>query len=232
MIHKNFEFNLKKLTRKRRGVAEVISSLLLVVITVVGAVILTSFIDESFVSGSQTVISGTETTIKTIKLRAFDTRDGIGLMGYDDLDNKIANLKLCRSSCPTANTHPNFDGSEFLVIQIENQGAHTIFLSNVYLDNVDHVWDSDTATKTLDPDSATSSGGKYPSDGKFSVLSSDISDLSQRKDNQIQSGETVNLLIKLDTTNPDIDLSKTMRVQLNIGASNLAEFLIESGGSQ
>ena len=57
MTLNNTKFSFEKLSmRKRRGVAEVISTLLLVVITVVGAVILTSFIDESFVSGSQSVV--------------------------------------------------------------------------------------------------------------------------------------------------------------------------------
>ena len=43
---------------------------------------------------------------------------------------------------------------------------------------------------------------------------------------------SVNLLIKLDTTNPDIALSKTIRAQFNIGSNQLSEFIIESGGAQ
>jgi hypothetical protein len=54
----------------------------------------------------------------------------------------------------------------------------------------------------------------------------------QCSENQIQSGQRVNLLIKLDTDNPDIPLSKTIRAQFNIGANQLSEFLIESGGAQ
>jgi len=54
----------------------------------------------------------------------------------------------------------------------------------------------------------------------------------QNPDNQIESGQTVNLLIKLDTTNPNIPLSKTIRAQFNIGSNQLSEFLIESGGAQ
>ena len=35
-----------------------------------------------------------------------------------------------------------------------------------------------------------------------------------------------------DRETPDIKLSKTMRVQLNIAEKPLADFLIESGGTQ
>ena len=218
--------------KKRRGVAEVISTLLLVVITVVGAVILTGFIDESFVSGSLAVSSSTDTTIKAILLRGYDTRDGEDLMGYISLSNDSANLKLCRSGCPVVDKHPSQGGSDFLVIQVENRSVNPVFLKNVYLDRVEHTWDSLTGSQDLLAGSPDSTGGAYPSDGMFSILSTDISDLTQRANNQINSGETVNLLIKLDTTSPDIDLSKTMRVQLNIGANQLSEFFIESGGAQ
>lgn len=225
-------FKIQRLAlRKRRGVAEVISTLLLVVITVVGAVILTTFINESFVSGSLAVTSSTDTTLKTIKLWGYDTRDGSDLMGYT-LANNSTNLVLCRSSCPTNDVSPLIDGSEFLVIQVENRGATPIHLKNIYLDNVGHVWDPISASQPLTPGSLDSSLGAYPSDGRFSILSTDTTDLTQRANNQINGGETVNLLVKLDNINPDIPLSKTIRVQLNIGANTLPEFLIESGGAQ
>jgi len=35
-----------------------------------------------------------------------------------------------------------------------------------------------------------------------------------------------------DRETPDIELSKTMRVQLNIAEKSLADFLIESGDTQ
>ena len=90
MNQNNLKNQIEKLTTKKRsGVAEVISTLLLVVITVVGAVILTTFIDESFVAGSLAVSSGTDVTIKTIKLTAYDTRNGEDLMdaALYDIDN-------------------------------------------------------------------------------------------------------------------------------------------------
>jgi len=239
MKQNNLKSCIRKFTpQKRRAVAEVISSLLLVVITVVGAVILTTFLDESFVSGGLSVTAGTDSSLKTIKLTAFDTRDGIELLGYAGLSNfdgLLTDQYLCRNATlavgcfTTANTDPFNGGTGFMVIQIENRGLNPIFLSDVYLDNVGHVWDVTTSGVTLDG-SATPGLGEIPRDGMFSILpvNSDI----QQIDNQIKEGQTVNVVVKLDLINPDIPLGKTIRVQLNIGTNVLQEFLIESGGAQ
>jgi len=231
MKQNKLKSSIQKLTpQKRRAGSEVISSLLLVAITVVGAVILTTFIDDAFVSGSLAVTSGTDVTIKSIKVRAYDTRDGDTLMGYPNLDNgnALTPQVLCRLSCfADPDDSPVNGGSDFLVIQIENRGLNLINLKNVYLDNVEHGWDPSTSSQTLNIP-----GGEFPADGTYSILSDDVANLVQHANTQIQGGETFNLLVKLDTTNPDIELSKTIRVQLNIGASTLAELLIESGGAQ
>ena len=201
--------------------------------------ILTSFIDETFVSGIQSVSQSTDSTIKTIKLRGYDTRDGFALMGYNssgaEVDNDISDFELCRQTCDgspsVANTTPLSGGSEFMVIQIENRAVNPIFLKNLYLDGVNHSWDPETNGQTLDT-SGGSGSGEYPQDGRFSILSEDVSDLVQQ-DNQITGGQTVNLLVKLHSdSNENIELSKTIRVQLNIGENSLSEFLIESGDAR
>jgi len=235
MTQNNLKYCIGKTTRpKRRAVSEIIGSLLLVVITVAGAILLMNFLDESFVSGSMAVSSSTDSTVKTLKLRAYDTRDGNNLMGYLGLgDSNPTDNILCRETCiGSSNTHPNLGGSGIIVVQIENRSVNPIFLKNIYLDNISHVWDSSTSGKLLDPATGNPGSGNFPADGKFSILSNDINDLNQGNDNQIQNGETVNVLVKLDTINPDIQLSKTIRVQLNIGANSLAEFLVESGDAR
>ena len=137
---------------------------------------------------------------------------------------------LCRASC-AGDTTPDQGGSDFMVIQIENRSVNSIFMKNIILDGVDHTFDVDTVTVSLDTGAPNSSGGDYPSNGQFSILSSFTNDTIQG-DKEIEGGETVNLLIKLDTTNDDIELSKTMRVQLNIGEKSLADFLIETGDAR
>jgi len=133
MTQNNLKLCIRKFTpQKRRAVAEVISTLLLVAITVVGAVILTTFLDEAFISGSLAA-SGSDSTLKTIKLIKYDSRDGGNLLGLVGLNNTSpvtnpTDLKLCRESC-TSNANPRTGGTEFIVIQIENRSVNPIFLS-------------------------------------------------------------------------------------------------------
>jgi len=239
MAQNNLKFCIRKFTpQKRRAVAEVISSLLLVAITVAGAIILTTFLNDSFIQGGLAA-SGSDSTLKTIKLVKYDSRDGGNLMGFQDLNNTSpADLKLCRASCiqNKSPTDPVTPGTEFIVIQVENRSVNPIFLHDVWLGNVTHSWDKGTANKDLLP-GGSSIAGDFPVDGTFSILPVDRSEQcpdpqKQCSENQIQSGQTVNLLIKLDTDNPDILYSKTIRAQFNIGANQLSEFLIESGGAQ
>jgi len=239
MKQNKLKSSIRKLTpQKRRAVAEVISSLLLVVITVVGAVILMTFLDDSFVAGGLAA-SGGDNSLKSLKLIAYDTRDGIDLFDYPNLDNNALGTTdqyLCRFGdlavgCFMPNASPANNGTEYLVIQVQNRGINPIWLSDVYLDNVGHVWDSSTSGIELDG-SADPGAGDVPRDGMFSILPANSASNVQNKDNQIQGGQTVNLVVKLDHDNPDIPLSKTIRVQLNIGTNTLQEFLIESGGAQ
>ncbi len=236
MTQNNLKSCIRKSTQhKKRAVAEVISSLLLVAITVVGAVILTSFLDESFISGGLAA-SGSDSTVKSIKLVKYDSRNGDNLLGLADLNNTgvlfPTNSFLCRESCdPT--TNPGDGGTKFIVIQIENRSVNPIYLHDVWLGNATHSWDSGTAGAILNPAGA-STNGDFPGDGQFSIfpVGETIGTMEQNQDNKIESGQTVNLLIKLDNKNPDLQLSKTIRAQFNIGANQLSEFLIESGSAQ
>jgi len=222
MKKNNLKSSIRKFTpQKKRAVAEVISSLLLVVITVVGAVILTTFLDESFIAGGLSVTAGTDSSLKTIKLTAFDTRDGILLLGYAGLSNDDGlptDQYLCRDASlavgcfTTPNTDPFNGGTGFMVIQIENRGLNPIYLSDVYLDNVGHVWDVTTSGEVLYGGGGAPGPGEIPRDGMFSILPEDTADLTQYQSKQIPGGQTVNLVVKLDSVNPDIPLSKTIRV--------------------
>jgi hypothetical protein len=235
MTQNKFAPCIRKLNlQKRRAGAEVIASLLLVAITVVGAVILTTFLDETFVAGG-VAASGSDNTIKSIKLLKYDSRDGDNLLEIPDLNNTSVafptNTSLCRSTCsPT--THPMLGGTQFIVIQIVNQSVNPIFLEKIFLDNATHSWDRSTTGNIFVPTGSVIAG-EIPGDGMFSIFSTDV-DLGETKymDNQIPSGAEVNLLVKLDASNPDIPLGKTIRTQFNIGDNQLSEFFIDSGGAQ
>jgi hypothetical protein len=235
MTQNKLKTSIRKSTlQKRRAGAEVIASILLVAITVVGAVILTTFLDETFIAGG-VAASGSDSTIKSIKLLKYDSRDGDNLLQIPNLNNTSTtyptDTSLCRSTC-TPTTHPKDGGTQFIVIQIENLSVNPIFLENILLDNATHSWDSSTAGVTFVPTGSVIAG-EIPGDGMFSIFSTDVDPgVTKNSDNQIPSGAEVNLLVKLDASNPDIPLGKTIRTQFNIGDNQLSEAFIESGGAQ
>jgi len=236
-MNNNFKLNppLEKKSKlcKRRGVADIISTMLLMGITVTGASTLTYFVNDSFVSGNLATASSLDTATKSVQLLAFDTRDSITLLQLSHLDNKFGDQKLCAVSCTGVNLSdkiPSSGGSEFLVIKIKNNSINSIFLENIQLNNVLHTWDPQTSGATLNTVQNLSLGGNYPHDEKFSILP--ISSTLQSTNNEIQSGKTVNLLIKLGPNDKDILLNKGISVLLNIGGMHPVEFLIESGNAR
>jgi len=234
-MNNNFKFNsqLKNKSKicKRRGVADIISTMLLMGLTVTGATTLTYFVNDSFVTGNLSTASSLNTATKSVQLLAYDTRDSTTLLQLSNLDNEL-DQKLCGISCTVgfSDKIPANGGSEFIMIKIKNNGINSIFLENIQLNNVLHMWDSQTSDASLNTVQDLSSGGNYPHDGKFSILS--ISSTVQSANNEIQSGKTVNLLIKLGSDDQDISLNKGIRVLLNIGSMNPVEFLIESGNAR
>lgn len=217
---------------KRRGVADIISTMLLMGITVTGASTLTYFVNDSFVSGNLATAASLDTATKSVQLLAFDTRDSITLLQLSNLDNKF-DQKLCGVSCTGVNLSdkiPYSGGSEFVVLKIKNNSINSVFLENIQLNNVLHTWDPQTSAATLNTVQNLSLGGNYPRDGKFSILP--ISSTIQYANNEIQSGKTVNLLIKLGPNDQDILLNNGITVLLNIGSIHPVEFLIESGNAR
>lgn len=236
-MNNNFKFtsqlDKKPKLCKRKGIADIISTMLLMGITVTGATTLTYFVNDSFVSGNLSTVSSLDTATKSIQLLAFDTRDSTTLLQLSNLDNEFGDQKLCGVSCTgvgLSDKIPANGGSEFVIIKIKNNSIDSVFLRNIQLNNVMHTWDPQTSDATLNTVQNLSSGGNYPHDGKFSILPN--SSTVQSANNEIQSGKTVNLLIKLGPDDQDILLNKGIRVLLNIGSIHPVEFLIESGNAR
>lgn len=224
--------NKKSKFCKRRGITDIISTMLLMGITITGASTLTYFVNDSFISGNLSTASSLNTATKSIQLLAYDTRDSTTLLQISNLNNNL-DQKLCGSSCTgvgLSDKIPVNGGSEFIVMKIKNNSINSVFLENIQLNNVLHDWDSQTSAFTLNTIQNLSSGGNYPRDGTFSILPN--SSIVQSANDEIQSGEIVVLLIKLGPNDQDISLNKGIRILLNVGGMHPVEFLIESGNAR
>jgi len=226
--------------KNRRGVADIISTMLLMGLTVGGATTLTYFVNDGFVSGNLSAASSLDSSSRNVSLLAYDTRDSSTLLKLADVDNDIDvivdendNPILCGVTCSvTPNAIPENDGTEFIVMQIRNNGINIIFLEDIAINNVVHSWDSTTSGVQLDASQNDLVGGKYPADGMFSILPVGSIPIIQNENYQIQSGQTVNLLIKLGPDDSDIPLNSGIRVLLDTGGIHPIEFMLVSGDAR
>jgi len=223
------KINKKKNSRlkNRRGVADIISTMMLMAVTVTGASTLTYFMNDAFISGNLGTVSTLESSSLNLLLLAYDTRDSFDLLTISEVDN-LTNSYLCRASCSgNPNTIPALGGTEFVVIQIQNNGLNSIFLEDVFINGEKYSWDSTTSGSTLNL-----LGGEFPDDGMYSILQTGNNPNLHTDNIEIENGEIVNVLVKLDSTNPDIQLNKGLPVSLNTGGSHLVEFLLETGDAR
>lgn len=222
--------------KKRRGVADVISTMMLMAVTVTGASTLTYFVNDAFVSGNLGSVTTLDSSSLNLLLLAYDTRDSSTLLTLNEVDNEnIVNSFLCGVTCSgVTNAIPENGGTEFIVMQIQNNGIDSIFLQDVVVNNVVHSWDSTTAGILLDAsvNDLGSTDRNYPADGLFSLLPVGGSPIIQKENIQIQSGETVDILVKLGPDDSDILLNKGIQILLNTGGVQPYEFLLQSGDAR
>lgn len=235
-----FEKKTNPRLKNRRGVADIISTMMLMAITVTGASTLTFFMNDAFISGNLGTISTLDSSSLNLLLLAYDTRDSSTLLKLSDVDNDITNgidtngnPVLCGVTCSgNPNAIPESGGTEFIMLQIQNNGLNAIFLEGVGINNVVHYWDPLTSGKQLNAIISNPLSGKYPADGMFSILRVGSSPIIQNEIIQIQNGQTVNILVKLGADDSDINLNKGIHVSFNVGQPHLVEFLIDSGDAR
>jgi len=135
--------------RNRRGVADIISTMMLMAVTVTGASTLTYFMNDAFISGNLGTVSSLDSSSLNLLLLAYDTRDSSSLLTLDFIDNEnIVNSFLCGVTCSdnvNEIQRAKIGGTEFIVLQIQNNALNSIFLEDVGVNNVIHSWDPLTA---------------------------------------------------------------------------------------
>lgn len=225
--------------KSRRAVTEIISTMLLMGITITGATTLTYFVNDGFVSGNLEAVS-LDSASKNILLLAYDTRDSSNLLTLSKVHNEYTGFLCGGMVTPfgTCNESPNSipenGGTEFIVLQIQNQGINSVFLEDIAINNIIHTWDSSTSGIELDAsiDYLSATNRSYPADGMFSILLIQSTPIFQNENIEIQSGQIVNLLVKLGSDDSDIQLNKGIHIRLDTGGIHPVEILVESGDAR
>jgi hypothetical protein len=241
--------------RKRRGITEIVGTMMILVLTVAGAVILSNLLSDHFFSIDQHPT--TEARMDSIQLTGYDTRDSVDLTDVPDLSNTFNQL-LCVSNDPSPppptkckvtlpnnlpsnviNSSPDEQGTEFIVLQIRNMNIDSVFIHNVLINNVAHSWDQSTSNQNLDltandPTIPPPGSRNYPLAGTFSIIPvSNDAPIIQQGTNEILGDGEVRLVIKLSDQIPqDIGMWSSLRILVNFGGPQPAEFIILSGDAK
>jgi len=216
---------MTRLIRKKRGVSVVISTLLVLAITIVGAMWVSNIMSTS----SLTTVSQTPKAIieaNSVLLVAYDTRDGASLFNMENFDNKFGD-GLCTVCATTANVIPASGGTDFIVLQVWNKNTNPIHIKTIQVNGELHSWDTATRNHHFDGGDTTPD---FPKDGMFSIIPAFDSPLIQQGSQLVEGDQEVILVIKLSSSfTSDIELGKPLQILVNIGQVQPAEFIILTG---
>ena len=220
--------------------------------TVAGAVFLSNLMSDEFFSVDQLPVA--DARVDSIRLTSYDARDSDSLTDILHLNNTF-NQFLCTGSgsigtgglvcsntmtdannLPSIKVNPLSDdqGTEFIVLQIRNMNINPVFIHNVLINNQGHIWD-DTATGILDlEDNLFPGTGNYPRAGTFGIIPVDNTlPIRLQSTQEIKGDQEIRLIVKLSDNIPqDIGMWSSLRVLVNFGGSQPAEFIILSGDSK
>ncbi len=222
---------------RRRGVSVVISTLLVLAITIVGAMSISNLMSNSLLTTVNQVPKDI-IVANSVLLVGYDTRDSEDLSDIGHLENKFDNM-LCTVSCAGASPTaiPKNGGTDYIVLQLWNKNAVDIPIRNIQVNGVIHTWDLQTRNQLFD---GKGSYPSYPAAGMFSIIHhSNVGTLTQFGSQTVAGDQEVRLVIKLsplvkgDLVSEDIGLGEPLLILVKIGdIMNPAEFVILSGDTK
>lgn len=219
--------------------------MLLLTITVIGAVMVSGFVSDGFFAGADQTTS-VDSSADSIQLTGYDTRDSDDLINVDDLDNSLnvidptlcanGNDGECTIALPDIDNIPKDlnPGTEFIALQFRNMNPNSVYLQNIQINNILHAWDIGTADNPLDATSSLNAGTGYPKAGFFSIIPSPERPFPEKQfaTQEVQGNEEVRVIIKLSENFPDIKMGKSMQIIVNFGGNVPADFIIASGDAK
>ncbi len=227
---------MTRLIRKKRGVSVVISTLLVLAITIVGAMSISNLMSTSLL----TTVNQTPKDIimaNSMLLVGYDTRDGDYLSGISDFENLFDN-RLCTVSCAGASSTelPLGGGTDFIVLQLWNKNTVDVTIRNIQVNGVVHTWDLQTRNQPFVPNGIHPA---FPEAGKFSIIyhSGSLGLIQNGTDIMVGDIEK-RIVIKLspdvigDLPSQDVGLGKPLQILVKISDELPAEYVILSGDTK
>lgn len=215
--------------KQRRAVSEILVTLLLVAITIIGGLIAWSMVSGEgniMQDISQADLEKPKKFQGGIVISGYDTRDGDDVGGLTDLDNTVENDEKCKpQTIGQIDNPPNIRrlvGDDHIVLTVINNSPNIVILNDFQVNEISHIHDGDGS---LDA-------------GTFIVLANDATNTNNPLTNSLNSGVTVKVAIKLsdDFDNAPIKLldticrpNKTIRIGIDASGFEIQNFVIKAG---
>jgi len=200
------------MTKQRRAVSEIIASLLLLAVTVVGGLLVFGLVSSNeSIAGLEDSIEESGNRGSFAKVIGFDTRDGDGLSSISGFDNDGLDDELTI-------------GTDSIVVKIRNTSIGSLTIHGISVNEVTHTWDDDTAGVTF----VGGTGSTHPAAGEFSMISD--SALVQFSTPELLAGQDARLIIALSSSiTADIELTEGIRIDIQASDFDPARFIIPAG---
>lgn len=228
---------------KGRGVSVVISTLLVLAITIVGALSISNLMSTS----ALTTVNQTPKDIimaNSMLLIGYDTRDGQTLSDItspNPLNNNNlppSDGMLCTVSCAGADSKdlPSAGGTEFIVLRLWNKNTVEVPIRNIQVNGVIHTWDLQTRNQNLD---GAGVHPAFPEEGKFSIIHYSNAGILIQNATETMAGDIEKrIVIKLSSDvegklpSKDIGLGEPLQILIKIKDEFPAEYVILSGDTK
>jgi len=226
---KSLVYNSKR--SSKRGISEIIGSLILMGITVTGGLLVWTLLQgNEQLTFSLDEIEISPIVIAQLKVTGYDTRDDNNLYGITGLNNQLQPTTAALVLCTTCGV--GFVDNEFIILKIRSDNDEAVFINGIHINEVEHVFDtaqSSTSTFTVGTDA--------PTTGKFIIISGSNGSIIQETGSAIPIGGEKRIVIRLsDSITPNdptgttgIALNSQLRVIIDSSVETVQELLIPAG---
>lgn len=197
---------LLSIKHSSKAISEIITSLLLLAVTVVGGILVFVMINGSdFIGDVSSSTTSAQKASGSLKLTGFDTRDGTNLYNITAIDNNILTSGLV--------------SGEHVILKIRNDSPNIIFLESLQINDVTHT--SDTSGSVVTATSLTS--------GTYGIVNGTCTTCTLASSVEIGDGKEVRLIVRLSGSVGTIALNKTVRSTISYGGLDPTTFIIPAG---
>jgi flagellin-like protein len=198
--------NMPKM-QKRKAVAPIIATLLLVAIAVVGGIIVFVWASGMFGSTAGTALP----TAESIQLIGYDARDTTNLSGIALIDNTASNSL----------TADGTSSSEYIVLKVRNTGTASMLIDEVSIMGVSHVWD-------------TATDNEVPETGEFMLYDGITGDQTADKGStSIAAGEDARIVVHLgDLPADSVSIGRNLQFKVKTEQGSSFNFFLVTGQSE